>query len=175
MIEITKKLTETYTLRGEQSLWAKINLEYGEKSVNVMINSDYGSYAYYWGSTGENPKSFLCNISKHYTMLKFAGENIYEADWEKRLERIYKEIEYKLKEKEITKEEAIIAKKEAKKIINYGTSEDIYFKEMMENEYLEKIFYDFEIIPEDIKIKSTVDMFWENIWIPFINELKKEI
>ena len=78
---ITKKLTETYSLKGTEGLWADINLDIGEESVNVMISSDYGDYGHWWGSTGEEPKKFLIGLNEDYLSAKFGG--LHSMFWEK--------------------------------------------------------------------------------------------
>ena len=176
-MNITKTLTETYTLRGEHGLWAKINLDCGEKSVNVMISSDYGEFNYYWGSTGYIPKKFLCRLDMHYAMKKLMGstQNMYEPDFPSRIKSVNKQIIEARRESEITKDQARNAWNEAIEIFEYcGNSNDIYYSRFMESDKFNNIFYDWESIPEDDKLKPKVKMFWDNIWLPFTRELRKE-
>jgi len=175
---IKKTLTETYTLRGEQSLWAKINLDCGENSVNVMISSDYGEFNYYWVSTGYTQKKFLCSINMDYAMKKLMGgtDKMYEPGWDSRKRSVKIAIIEARREKEyLSKFEAREAWDDMLNVMeDYSGSVDIYFEEIMEHNSFQKIFYDFEGIPEDDKLKPRVLHFWNNIWLPFTNELRKE-
>lgn len=175
---IQKTLTETYSLKGKKCLWAKINLDCGEESVNVMISSDYGEFNHYWGYCGMNPKEFLIKTDMNYTMKKLMGgsDNMYEPDFKERLKSFKKlVIEYR-KENNITKEQAREAWIKILSIFDYcQNSNDIYYSECINSEELECILYDSESIPENTKKKNTVIEFWEDIWIPFINFLKEEI
>lgn len=176
---IDKKETQTYTLRGEYGLWAKINLEYGPTSVNVMISSDYGSYDYWWGATGSNPKAFLTRIDMYYTMKKLMGgyDATQEPDHESTIRSIKKKIievrrEY---QKDLSKDDAREAWNDMIGYVNdYGTGE-IYYKSMIEHDSFEAIFCDTEAIPFETKLKGQAKDFWEKIWTPFTDELKKEL
>lgn len=175
---ITKTKTETYTLRGKGSLWAKINLDCGKESVNVMISSDYGEFNYYWGACGTDPKKFLANLNWHYCMKKLMGgtDNLYIPDFNSRLKSFKKLIIESRKEQSITKEYAREAWKEMLSIFDYcGNSNDVYFSKVMDSSEFANIIYDFEAIPEDTRVKPVVNHFWENVWLPFVGELKKEL
>lgn len=176
-MKITKSKTETYTLIGSHGLWAKINLDCGEQSVNVMISSDYGEYSYFWGSTGYTPKKFLCTIEMDYCMKKLMGGtgNMYDPDFKERQKSVNKLIIEERLVCNISKETAREAWDKAKSIFEYcGNSDDLYFSEFMDAEEFEDIFFDHESIPQDKKLKPQVEMFWNNIWLPFTKELKKE-
>lgn len=177
MSDIIKTMTETYSLRGDKCLWAKINLDCGEESVNVMISSDYGEFSHYWGCCGENPKKFLTNIDMHYTMKKLMGnrDNMYEPDFEARLVSFKKLIIEARKYNDVTKEYARTAWMEMLHIFDYcQNSNDIYFYRCINSYAFEKIFFDWESIPYETKMKKMVIEFWEDIWIPFREFLKNE-
>jgi len=176
MIKFKKIYTETYKMSGSSCLWASINLELYEKAVNVMISSDYGNFSYFWGSTGKNPKKFLTKISKDYTMKKFLGENMYEIDLEACRKSIKEIIIEERKMLNISKDEAFEAWIELDNIMNnYSMNENQYFTEITRTDIFDKIFYDWEAIPTHRKNKSIVDLFWNDLWIPFTEELKKEL
>lgn len=177
-MSITKTITETYTLRGDRCLWAKINLDCGKKSVNVMISSDYGNYGYFWGSTGLNPKSFLCDIDMHYAMKKLMGgtDKMYEPDFEAREVRIKEMIIENRLEGSISKDEAREAWDKSNEIFEYcQNNNDVYYSEFMRSSEFQNIFYDYESIPECTKLKPKVTQIWNDLWTPFIAELKREL
>ncbi|MDO9304597.1 MAG: hypothetical protein Q7T77_04670 [Sulfuricurvum sp.] len=175
---IKKTLTETYSLRGEKCLWAKINLDCGEESVNVMISSDYGEFSHYWGFYGMNPKAFLTTTDMHYTMKKLMSgvDNMYEPDFDARLISFKKMIIEDRKEDRITKGQARSAWEKVLSIFEYcQNSNDVYYSECFNADELECILYDMDAIPECSKMKNSVIEFWEDIWIPFISFLKDEL
>jgi hypothetical protein len=173
---IQKTLTETYSLKGEKCLWAKINLDCGKQSVNVMITSDYGEFSHYWGSCGMNPKKFLTTIDMHYAMKKLmhGTDNLYEPDLDERLKSFKKLIIEKRLYNDITKHEARVAWNRIINIIGSCADEE-YFHQCANSDEFEKIIFDWEMIPMDDKIKSMVVEFWEDIWLPFTEFLKDEI
>lgn len=179
---IKKTTTETYTLRGERCLWAKINLDISGNTVNVMISSDYGSFNYYWCSCGENPKKFLTTISMDYAMGKLMGgyQNMNEPDWESRIKEIKNMVLEYRKERSLNKDKAreiydYIKNDLNLKMYEFSCDENMYFKELTENRIFDDLFYDFDAIPTHTKLKHIVNEFWEDIWIPFTNFLKEEI
>lgn len=175
---IIKTLTETYSMRGEKCLWAKINLDCGEESVNVMISSDYGEFNHYWGCCGMNPKKFLTDIDMHYTMKKLMGstDNMYEPDFGARLKSFKKKIIERRRFLDIEKDQARSAWNKVLSIFDYSqNSNDVYFSECMNANELDCILYDLDSIPENTKMKNVVVEFWEDIWVPFTEFLKNEI
>jgi len=175
-IEIIKTMTETYSLRGKKCLWAKINLDCGNETVNVMISSDYGEFNHYWGSCGMTPKEFLMQIDMYYGMGKLMGESsMYEPDFKSRLKSFKEMIIEARKYNDITKDKAREAWQEMLHIFDYcQNSDDIYYDRCYNSDAFEKILFDFDSIPNDTKIKRKVTEFWEDIWIPFIEYLKSE-
>lgn len=180
-VDITKKNTETYTLRGDKCLWAKINLECGEESVNVMISSDYGEYNYYWGSCGMDPKQFLIKLNWHYCMKKLmqGTDNMYEPDWSER-KKSFKELVIALR-KEYRVEKELIRKQWDRMIEIFddcGNSIDLYYTKVINEELFWQdeypLFYDVDSIPEDRKLQPQVMRFWNDLWTPFIMHLKEE-
>ena len=175
--EIVKNTTETYSLRGDKCLWAKINLDINQQSVNVMISSDYGSYNYYWTHCGISPKKFLISLDMHYAMKKLMGgtDNLYQPDWESRSVSLKKIIIEARRDNRLSKDEAKKAWREIVDIMHDSNDENLYYERIWHHELADKLFYDMEDIPADTKLKSSVTDFWEDIWIPFTKYLKTEI
>lgn len=178
MSAIQKSMTETYTLKGDHCLWAKINLECINESVNVMISSDFGEFSHYWGCCGTNPKEFLIGLDMHYAMKKLMGStnNMYEADFPARLNSVKKMIIQDRKVLILGKDTAKCAWDEIVEIIDEcGNSEDVYFNLCFHSKYLDDVFQDFGSIPTDTKLKPKVTAFWNEVWLPFVEYLKEEI
>lgn len=176
-MKITKTMTETYTLRGDYGLWAKINLECGKKSVNVMISSDYGSFDYFWHDCGSNPKKFLTTLHWHYTMKKLMnGEhNLYEPDFDTRLINFKKTIIQFRKDKYITINQARDIWDIMIELFKDCNNDDFYYYKIINEDIFCNLFSDMESIPNDHKLKPVVMDFWNKIWLPFIEYLKTEI
>lgn len=176
-MKIVKSTTETYSIKGDRCLWAKINLDCVGETVNVMISSDYGEFNHYWGSCGCPPKKFLCDIDMHYGMGKLVGgtSKLYEADFSKRIMSFKKVIIEARQLNDITRGQARTAWMEMLHIFDYcQNSNDIYLDRTYNSEVFNDIFFDFYSIPQDDKIKKSIVDFWEDIWIPFTQFLKDE-
>lgn len=179
MIKTTKKQIDLYQIRNEDKrTWGNISVDFGETSAEIMINSDYGHFAYNWVSTGKNPKSFLCRIEMDYTMKKLCGgrDEIYEPDYEKMERSIKKKIIEQRREIYLTKEEARKAFDDMPEYVQeYRGHLDLIHNSIFEHYLFDKVFGDFENFPDNEKIRSGIVDFWEHIWKPFIEELKKEM
>jgi len=179
MIKITKKQIDLYQIRNEDKrTWGNISVVFGETSAEIMINSDYGHFAYNWFATGNNPKSFLCKIEMCYAIGKLCDgrANIYEPDYEEMDRSIKKKIIEERRENSLTKEEAREAFDDMPEYVKeYRGSLDLIHNKIIEHKLFNKVFCDFENLPDDEKIKRVIVDFWEHIWKPFVEELKKEM
>ncbi|WP_265658556.1 hypothetical protein [Francisella philomiragia] len=173
----TKKLTETYTIKGENCLWAKVNLDINKESVNVFISSDYGEYSNYWSSCGLEPKKFLSTLNKSYILKKFLTRNeLNEPDWDQRLKSCKQQIIDDRRDQEVDAQIARAAWDELLDLFDdYNGSEDIYWHTLTNNYYLSKIFHDWEYIPEETKISHKAELFYSDVWLPFEQVLIHEL
>jgi len=175
-ITIEKSKVDIYKIRHKGScVWGDITVEFGKTSAQLMINSDYGSYAYNWFSTGENPKKFLCDINMCYAMEKLSDYNLYEPDPYKYSDEIKELIIDSRKGEYLTKEEAREAWDDMLGILDDYPSGDIMYKELIDHKYFNKVFGGFEYLPSATRVKPKHKHFWENIWLPFVDELKREL
>lgn len=78
---ITSEAT-CYTVRNGWG-WANIYVRHGQGKcadesprywVELVVNSDYGSFGFMWTHIGENWGSFLSDLDMHYAMNKLMGE-----------------------------------------------------------------------------------------------------
>lgn len=174
-IKISKTISECYKVENLDSrVFADIYLEFGDSSVKITINADYGTFSYFWGSTGKNPKEFLKRIDFYYTMEKFVGSSLYEPDFEKRLEAIKKTLFEKRKSNEISKKVAKNIYDEINFIFENYNSEDIIVEKILQIKNFNKIYEDIVYMPFDRKVKNKFKYFWDEIWIPFVENLKEE-
>ncbi|WP_084977330.1 hypothetical protein [Plesiomonas shigelloides] len=175
---VSKRKIELYQVRHEfGDGWADISLTFGEKSVNVMVSSDYGSFSHYWGHCGYNPKEFLTDINFDYCMGKFfESKKLYILDAEACENEIKQSIISLRKDGELTADEAREAWDD---LLNpeYGpqAGRDYYHRELYESKHFERVFVDYESLPEKTKINPLCQEFWNNCWLPFIDVLKAEI
>lgn len=176
-VRIEKSKIDIYKIRHEKrSIWGNICVEFGESSAILMINSDYGSYAYNWFATGNNPKKFLCGLDMEYAMNKLTEGNLYEPDESKYADEVKKKIIDKRRDGYITKEVAREAWDDMMEILSeYSHSGDILYHELMSAKHSGKVFIDFEEYPSATRVKPKHQHFWNEIWMPFIEELKMEM
>jgi hypothetical protein len=77
----TKRDVSCYRFTEKSGLWANIYLDLSsETSGRLIIASDYGSWQYYWPSTGRIFKQFLIDLSKDlpYMMGKLERADFYD-------------------------------------------------------------------------------------------------
>jgi hypothetical protein len=173
-MQIIKKTAEVYELRNGFE-WGHIAIiQTGPESVDVVINSDYGSYAYFWTHCGKDPKKFLCKIDMHYAMNKFTNGKMYEPDPDKYSDQIKRTIINLRRDGDLNEQDARDAWDELLEIVEEYHKGDILFHKLVYSDWFEKVFKDYDGLPNAKRIKSEVSGFWEKIWIPFIDELKNE-
>jgi len=90
----------------------------------VAINSDYGTYGYWWSSTGRDDiREFLIQINSGYLLSKIAPEREYYGDETEKSIREY--ILKRRREQEYTKEQA---REEWDRLEDYDLSESFGFQ-----------------------------------------------
>lgn len=98
-LTVKKKQTETYKLSYNYGSFGYANFtldELGPKSGSLLIQSDYGSYDYQWGSCGVSFKEFLIKISPDYLLSKLGKRN--EFNLNNSINGVKREIEEYFKE-----------------------------------------------------------------------------
>lgn len=174
---VTKKVSELYEVRqanGRGSKWADFNLVCGESSVRICINSDYGNFAYVWGACGCNPKEFLIDLDFQYAMKNLTKYNVYIDDVDG-FNRCYKRDMIELVRDDV------LSFKRAKEIYyelkkftgstNYEIQEQIFNSPFVGETY----YGDPSTLPNPKMVDPTLKLFWENCWIPFVEQLKIEL
>jgi len=174
MTTVTKKQIELYQVRHNGSeCWGDIALNCGEKSVHVMIDSDFGSWSYYWSSCGMSPKEFLCKINFDYCMKKLTGSKHYINDPEQYPNEVRGRITQAQEAGWLTETEV---KQALDEMLEPEYSEgDLYFHYLYNHELFDKVFGDYECLPSAKKISPRCQDFWDHVWIPFIEQLKTEL
>lgn len=181
MTKIVKKvMTETYQVRNEgrgSSGWANINVQWGNESAHIVADSDYGSYCHYWGSCGKNPKKFLCEIDFQYTMQKLnEGDiSVFASDkLDDEMKKIIIQTRRDYGYEGFTKKMARECWDDLLEI--YEGSKDFYYETLMCHEHSEWLFGGCpEGLPYPTRLNAQVVGFWEECWIPFTQQLEKEL
>jgi len=165
---ITKSNIESYKIRYDDKFyWADINIDAGESSGRIQISSDFGDYQYYFGSCGMMFKEFLCKIEMDYLSRKFGQSDWFDLDAtiNNLKSRIFEYTDSK--DKQIRQE----LLDELSNLEESSSIEEFICK--MNNSTLILQMEDYN--PHVYKtINPVFKNFWTHIWIPFINELKKE-
>jgi len=74
MINVTKSTADTYYLCGPEFEWAKVIVC---PEGDLLIQGDYGYFAYSWRSFGPDFKAFLSDITPEYVFQKFDNNATY--------------------------------------------------------------------------------------------------
>lgn len=173
-MKISKRMVEVYSLR-DGFAWGHIALVINGESVDLLVNSDYGSYAHFWTHCGINPKKFLCQIDMHYAMNKLTNGKMMQPDHGKYASEIKERIIKARRENGISSEDARSAWDEMLGAAEEYGSGDILMNELVQSKYFEQVFGDYESLPNPKEVKPECLGFWKYIWTPFVDELKKEL
>lgn len=174
---VSKSQAELYQVRsGEGSLaWGDITLICGTHSVSFVATSDYGTFDYRWTHCGGDPKKFLCKLDFQYAMKKLTGGKLYIPDPSKYGDEIKESIINSRKEEGLTKEQARTAWSEMLSILDEYSEGDLFFHALYDHELFDKVFGDYEYMPRATQPDHCAVDFWNEIWKPFINSLRKEL
>lgn len=176
MASVVKTKSELYQVRHSTfEGWGDVFVSHGENYVSVAINSDYGTFGYTWrGSFGCSPMEFLTTIKMNYAMNKLTNGAFYIDDVEKFPQEIKEQIVSMRRGGSITKDEARNAW-ESMLDCEYDYDAKLYRHELYTNSLGVKIFPDSEDLPSaKIKDPLCVD-FWNNVWLPFIEQVKESL
>ncbi|MBL4765070.1 MAG: hypothetical protein JKX67_07310 [Colwellia sp.] len=174
--KVTKSQAELYQVRsGQGSLaWGDITLICGPHSVSVMARSDYGSFDHHWSHCGGEPKGFLCGLDFQYTMKKLTNGKLYVPYPEGYEKEIKESIIDSRKADGLTRDQARTAWDEMLSIHDEYNGGDLFFQALYEHEFFDKVFVDCEGMPSAKKPCGRAVDFYNDVWTPFIAELKKE-
>ncbi|MGR5367085.1 hypothetical protein [Photobacterium damselae] len=176
-ITVTKKISELYEVRqanGSCGKWADFNLVCGAESVRISINSDYGNYAYVWGSCGCNPKEFLTDIDFYYAMKNLSNYNLYVDNVNGFTHHYKRDLIQLVHDGVLTFNRAKEIYFELKEFTG-STNREIQ-DQLFESDLAKEIGYnDPSCIPNPRMIDPILVMFWDNCWIPFVEQLKTEL
>lgn len=179
---ISKKQCDLYQIRNQRSKndlegWGDITVQWGEGSVHIIANSDYGNFSKFWCSTGSKPKEFLIGIDFDYCMknlmdYKHMEDNPDGYDREVKIQicegrRNYPET--------LSKKDARQAWSEMLGIYDEYNSKDLYMMKLVDHDLFNKVFGDYEYLPSSKRYKFEAVDFWRNVWLPFIEILKTEV
>jgi len=163
---IEKTTIELYKIRVDGE-FADISIDEGNECGRVQIASSYGKWSNFWGSCGTSFKDFLCDVDCQYFARKVSEDSWFDLDATiKQLSSRMKEYtdgQPKLK-REIAEEIRTLADCSDRQEFSVAIS------------HCPKIMKMEEFVPhlaEDIS--PTFKKFWTKIWVPFCEELKKEL
>lgn len=173
-IKIIKKDCEIYTIRNGME-WGQICLSISGETVDVLSNSSFGTYSYWWGACGMNPKKFLTQISMHYAMEKFTNGKMMIPDPDRYSDDIKRQIIDVRRADLISASDARNAWTDLLGILEDYPSGDALYVSIVESKWFEKIFGDYDSLPNTKMVDPQCRGFWDEIWIPFVEELKREL
>lgn len=169
-ITVTKSTHHYFTNQGE---YADILISLGEHSVLFMAHSSFGTYAFHWTHTGSDPIAFLNRISFDYAMSKFRSPDDEVVDFPELSKKLFKGLIRERKAFNIDKDQARQYFEEIREICDNVSApvslvQYLLWRTEMSDEILDDK-YSFSI-----PSKHSADCygFWEQIWTPFISQLK---
>ena len=170
-MEITKEKVEVYKIRGiEMGGWADITIDDNGKRGRISISSSHGDWAYYWHQCGTSFKDFLCGLDIGYISGKFGCSNHFNLN--DTIESWKQSVIDERKQEYLSKDEARFLFNEIKEIEEMGPNKE-GVKHMLWN--TEKLLSFFESSPHLVtEISPSFRFFWDKIWKPFTEGLKKE-
>lgn len=139
----------------------------------LLINSSYGSFAYHWSHCGEPYRKFLIGLDKGYLLGKLVPQkDLYEYDNVGSLRALRQHILE-------NRREDVLGKGWARKLWDSSCDLDSF---LSAEEFVSAIQEDNELNklnePWDFcrtKQCARYDHFWNEIWVPFVNQLKEEV
>ncbi|BDM64560.1 hypothetical protein NFHSH190041_20120 [Shewanella sp. NFH-SH190041] len=174
MVKITKKQAELYHVRQEGfEGWADIVLICGEQSVSVMIRSDYGSFDHHWSHCGYDPKEFLSNCEFEYAMNKLCDDFLV-LDQSGCETAIKQAIIERRRIGQIDKHTAREAWESMPELAYASTDKNTYTNMVYMHDSFDDIFDEYDEMPRDTKPSPSCQDFWNECWLPFIEQLKSE-
>lgn len=132
----------------------------------VACNTDYGSYSYWWTSTGcEDIREFLVEIDTGYLIGKFSPEREYSGDATKK--NVCSTILRMRREGSLTKDEA---RKEFDRLVDHDLDSETGFAFW----YRDTDLVDAWEIPV-YRANPRVVAFSERVWPAFVKRLREEM
>lgn len=170
-MQISKSQVEVYKIRGlKHGAWADITIDANGTTGRISIASDYGSWERYWGACGCSFKEFLCDLDIHYTAGKFGVGNSFDVtatihEWKRHVFDDRRN-EY------IDAEKARELYDEINRIGDEAPGLEGVKYMLWNSDHLMNFF------GGTPPIQTTIDRsfvrFWDEVWTPFKQELKKE-
>lgn len=189
-VYLTNEKPLAYRIRNQWE-WATIYInpfkliDREQQGAEVMINSSYGVYGYCWSHMGRDWRGFLISVDRDYAMRKMCPPEFYEKplDAEEFTTLMLSEIDQWEKDWLTSWETIEPQQAENNRIMREALEDPGTF----ENEHPSGYFKAFDDAAAGIpylremyecrlwKVNPQVVHFWENIWIPFTELLKKEL
>lgn len=172
---IKKTSAEVYEVWADGE-FACIAIQCHDKGGRIMIHSTYGTWGFYWGSTGSLFKEFLCELDFAYTSVKFGAKDVF--DEKATLKAMMADLKEALDNGDLNLteyHEAINAIKERMEHPFGNGSFETWFYDNSN----ETILYDHFGAGMDLPIRENPDPqfkgFWNKLWPLFIGKLKEEL
>lgn len=153
--------------------WADVFLTTGDSSVSVMINSDYGVFSYSTEYCSRSPIEFIANVSKHYILKKLLGDERLVVDEVACRNEILDDIRRCYDSGSISECEAKVAVEYIDELQFNNPS--LYYYQITNHDVLGSIYNETDSIPDTTTDNSVCEPLWNDIWLPFANQLKQEI
>lgn len=145
--------------------WADIMISEQYQSGRITIASSFGTWSHYWGSCGEDFKTFLADMDIHYAATKFKCANEFDID--KTIKHFADNIESIFDDRP-QKKDAILA--DLKELSDCNDSAQFWIIMGQYRRVLDVAEY-YELSTQ-YSISKEFAEFWKVFWIPFFAEIK---
>lgn len=166
---------EHYSIRTDHGDWGEIALKFtGPESVVVMAFSSFGAYGHYWSHCGMHPHKALAGMDRGYAMEKLSGYSLYEPDTSKWADEIKRRIIEARREGRIDRYNARTCLEEMVDCVDELSDPTLILDRLYCHDHFSEIFGDHDGLPQARRIKPAHAGFWNDIWLPFIEQLKQQ-
>jgi hypothetical protein len=156
-------LAEIYA-RAENRAWCRL---FWEDSGQVIIVSDYGNWAYWWGHRGKlSVPEFLASLECDYMGRKMLGADLYERDDIATVKSIRDELQEELDSHGML----LHLFEEETELLDKYCDGEISFEEWAEDTSLSE--------PYESAVKcicSEWQNFWDKLWVPLVQSALVEL
>ncbi|MDQ4121697.1 MAG: hypothetical protein M3209_09655 [Acidobacteriota bacterium] len=167
---ISKHTVECYKIRHLQNGgWADITIDANGEKGRIQIASDYGDWQHHWIACGMPFKQFLTQLGIDYVADKFRANEWFDSEGTVQL---YRECVCERRRCEGTSKETARAVWNEIKALE-GLDKQSFRDELSHSSAILRFFDNCP--PTETSIDPLFKRFWQECWLPFMEELKAEV
>jgi hypothetical protein len=175
-MSVTKSTIEKWHIRRPNGWWCG-NFLFDNINGELCIHSDWGNWAFRWGSMGEGMdlKKFIVSCNTGYLMSKFANPS--EIDWfdfDATIKELKKEVLKLRRNSDLDEEPARDCWSEIADFDEVNSAAH-YWEKFYSTSHLKGLYYDHYAIPCVTDYHPRLRAFMREGWPLFISAIKEEL